>query len=74
MIKRLLIILVVQVGLTKVRVGFHQDKQVSLVNVHEHLAQSELLYPHLDRPLRVLGLGELIECPVFLLYTMSSTS
>jgi hypothetical protein len=44
------------------------------VNVHEHLAQSELLYPHLDRPLRVLGLGELIECPVFLLYTMSSTS
>ena len=60
MIQRLLKVPVLEIRLTQLGVGRHQDEQILLMDVHEQLAERELLDAHLDDPVGVLTHGKLI--------------
>ena len=54
MIKRLLEVSILQVGLAQLRIGRDQDKEILLVDVHQQLAEGELLDANLDNAVGVL--------------------
>jgi hypothetical protein len=78
-IKWLLVVFVVQVRLSlqllyeknlpKVSVGFHQNEQITLMYVNQHLTEGKLLNANLDSSLWILSLCKLIQGSVLLLYS-----
>lgn len=60
-VQSLLKVSILEVCLSKLRVGRHEDEKVLLVDVYKQLAEGQLLNSHLDYSSQVLGEGELIK-------------
>lgn len=65
-VEGLLIVLVVQIRLSELGVGSHEDEQVLAMDVDKNLADSELLHADLDLAIEVLREEEFVELLVFL--------
>ena len=65
MVQRLLVVLIVEVGLSKLGVRPHQDEKILSVDIDQDLADGELLDPYLDLAIKILSHENLIKLFVF---------
>lgn len=73
-VQRLFKVTILEVSLSQLCVGSHQDEQILLMDVHEQFAKGELLDPDLNHALSVLRHREFVQSLISLHFiTKSST-
>lgn len=60
-VQRLFKVTILEVSLSQLCVGSHQDEQILLMDVHEQFAKGELLDPDLNHALSVLRHREFVQ-------------